>query len=703
MFTKKSPGLSAVIVALALAAILMAGCSSSSKKSESPINNNTLTLNVSPTVVKTGHTSVVEVTIANGGVGTADQVVTFTVSPADVGSFNPASDTTDANGVAATVFTATKSGSANITAAVTGSTLTKSVGVSIEQSQQGTNSGNVTMAVTPTLIRANGVDSSTVTVTVKDALGHAAPESTLVKFVAGEKFADIDGNGYWTAGVDTMIYDANSNSTWDALGLIQSTAYTNASGVVTVKYYAGNDAFTVYVKATINDKDITGFAEVPLQLTPNATINAIYLSSDSMNLSVKQTGGIETGIIRAIGYDFNGNTVPEGLVISFFILDAPERNGYANARLGNVGYGPYLGVTNSQGVATATVHSGQVAGTIKIRATADTVLSNATQVMVSAGPPAHIVVGSDTCNVPYWFTVGKTNGILAVVSDQYLNPVNDSTVVYFSCDEGTMKSHEARTMQHEGIAGTKWFSGNNVDSADGIVKIFAETDGGNVRCSSFFYNTGYCIRVPVLSYPDSVWADGKSKFNVYVEGYDLNLHPMVSGTPVATQAQFLQTSSGSLTDGCNTSMAVIELQSATLDADYSLTGGGDNGVGAIDHVTFRVGFADSTVAIVLKTGFASRSLSIINCPASVDTGQVVDISVTIKDRWSNPLGDHTLVMSASGGTVLSSTHVTDGYGEAYGFRYRAPGTKGTQSIVVDDLDPRGGGLKLTASITVNAP
>ncbi len=86
------------------------------------------------------------------------------------------------------------------------------------------------------------------------------------------------------------------------------------------------------------------------------------------------------------------------------------------------------------------IHSGTIAGTIRIRASADTVVSNATQIMVSAGPPKYIVMGVGQCNVPYWDEVNMRQSMLAVVSDTFLNPVNDSTVVYFSCDEGTMVS-----------------------------------------------------------------------------------------------------------------------------------------------------------------------------------------------------------------------------------------------------------------------
>jgi len=699
MYTQKSPRAVILVAMLLAATILVAGCGSSSKKDSTPTGS-TMNLTASPTTVNTGNTSIIEVTITNGGVGVADQEVTFSVSPSNAGFFTPAKDTTDANGAAATIFTATTAGAADISVDVTGSTLTRSVGLSIQQGQQGTGTGNVNITVSPSLIRANGVDSATVRVTVRDALGQTAPESTAVKLTVGEKFIDNDGNGYWSNGVDSLVYDANANGAWDALGLIVSAAYTDANGVVTTKYYAANDAFTVYIKATVNDKGITGYAEVPLQLTPDATVNSIYLASDSMNLSVKQTGGIESGTIRAIAYDINGNEVPEGLPISFIITDGPG----GGEHLANVGYGPYQAVTNSQGVASVSIHSGTVSGTIRIRAYADTVLSNATQVMVSAGPPAYIVIGADTCNVPFWYVVNGRNKIVAVVSDVYLNPVNDSTVVYFSCDEGSMISHMKRTQDHEGVAYTEWISGNNVDTADGIVTIIAETSGGNVADTGFFYNSGPTQTLQVIpDPPTSVNATDGAKFVITVHGFDINGNFPISGTIVSTEAKFLKTASGILVDGCGAAWTSIELKSVSLDMDYSTTGGNDNGIGAVDTVVIRSGYGVAMFAINLATGNTSRSASTVQTPSSVDTGKTVEISVAISDRWGNPLGDHTLNMTATGGTVLSATHETDAYGEAFGFRWRAPVTAGVQTIYITDADPRGGGVVLSANITVNAP
>ncbi|MDX9857320.1 MAG: hypothetical protein RBT76_05995 [candidate division Zixibacteria bacterium] len=683
-----------VLLLTALSALLLTGCESKSTADDSP-SGMTISVSASPSTLATGNTTVVEATVRNGGSPVADQVVMFAAAGAGDGYFTPASDTTDASGVAAAVFTATSSGSVTVSAGVQGTSLTSTVGLSIQSSSEG--SGNINVTVTPSLLLANGSDTAAVTIAVRDALGQPAPDETVVKLAAGEKFVDLDENGYWSPGIDSLVFDANANGQWDAFGLIPSTVQTSGgTGNATVNYISGSDALTVYIKVTVDDNGITGTRDVQVQLTPDASISSLFLSSDSMQLSVKQTGGIETSWLRAVGYDGNGNPVPEGLTVNFVITDGPG----GGEHLGNVGYGPYTAVTNSQGVASCPISSGTVSGTVRIRAYADTVLSNATQILISAGPPQYIVVGAEECNVPYWNTVAFENPVVAVVSDIYLNPVNDSTVVYFSTDEGTMKSHEERTMDHEGIAKSVWFSGNNVATADGRVWIYAETAGGTVLDSSLFFNSWHTDTLIVTGVPASIFADGNTEYVVYVVGLDVNGNPVDDGTTFDGEGLYVDVTGGTLSDGCVTASARVKVKSQTLDMDYSTTGGNDNGIGAVGLVQYwAFGSSVTSIPVTIQTGNAYSGTSVLSGVSSAAPGEVVNLSASIKDRWGNPLGDHTLNMTASGGAVSGASQETDAYGEANGFVWTAPAGAGDYTITVTDTDPRGG-IILSTTVTV---
>jgi len=106
-----------ILVALAICVALMAGCSSKSTSNDTPTAQPAaLTVTASPSVVEVNATSVVEATVSDGGVGVADEVVYFTAEPPGAGYFTPDTAVTDANGIAATVFTANVTGSVRVDA-----------------------------------------------------------------------------------------------------------------------------------------------------------------------------------------------------------------------------------------------------------------------------------------------------------------------------------------------------------------------------------------------------------------------------------------------------------------------------------------------------------------------------------------------------------------------------------------------------------
>jgi hypothetical protein len=678
-----------------LFAIFLGGCSSSND-SESSGTLQVASITASPSAINVGATTVVEAEITDGSKALANRVVTFTCTPAAAGYFTPATDTTDADGIVASVFTATQSGSAVLTAGMAGD-IQNSVSLAVSTNQSG--SGNVDLVISPTLLLADGASTSEVTVTVRDAAGQPAPESTVVKLVAGEKFVDVDGNGYFSAGTDSLVYDAIPNGYWDPIGFLPSTVITDADGQATVVYTSGTEAVTVYIKATIENNGISGDAETSLQLTPDASISSISLSAQPIHMAVVATGGIETGTIYATAYDANGNRVPEGLQISFIITDGPG----GDEHLGTTGYGPFLATTNSMGIAACPIASGTISGTIRVRAYSDAILSNATQIMVHAGPPVHIVVGAEVCNAQYWGWINKRVSVTALVSDIYHNPVADSTVVYFTCDEGTIKAHEARTQNEEGIAGSWWLSGYDDVTADGIVEIYAETNGGTLVDTGSFINSWVPATVWFVGFPTSITADGKSNRTFYVEIRDLNDNYVVDQTEIDLESNLLAVASGVVEDGCNASRVRTFLTSVILDNDYSLSGTTDDGIGAIDIVSANYkSVVGSFMPCTLLTGPAYYSGCVLDIQQTINYGTSIPFSVTVNDRWGNPLGNHTTIATVSGGgSITSGTQKTNMYGEASGFLFNAPADTTIKSVIVrvQDTDPRGL-ITLTKSVTL---
>lgn len=702
---------------LMLALLAFMGCSSSSTDSETSGSLQVASLTVSPTTVTVGTTAVVEAIVTDGSNTLSNRIIYFSVEPSTAGYFTPTFDTSDASGIGSAVFTATADGDATIRALLS-TEVWRDASLSVaDQVHEG--SGNVDLTIIPTMILADGSSTATLNITVRDQSGNTAPDSTLLRITAGEYFKDLDGSGYYNHGSDSLVIDANDNGTWDAIGYIPSTVYiTGGAGQATVDYTASTEATTVYITVSVDPASgITGFAETSIQLTPNAEIGSIGLATEDIHLAVKRTGGLETSTIYATGYDAYGNRVPEGVPVSFIITDGPDDTDDGE-RLGTLAgvdrRGPYTTATNSMGIASCPISSGTVSGTIRIRAYKDTVYSEATQIMVHAGPPANIVVAAKECNVPFWGWVNREQDIVAIVSDVYHNPVQDSTIVYFTCDEGTVAAHMERTQDEMGLVETKWLSGYEDVTADGIVWIFAETNGGTLVDSGYFINSWIPYTIEFVTdpmsglepFPGHINADGTSSKFFYIEVRDVNDNYVDANTEIDLESDILNVASGFVEDGCNASRVRTFMMSVILEYDHSMNGSQDDGIGAVDIISANYSsIVNSAMPCTLLTGPAYSRECRVEVPASVNEGMSVPFTVTIKDRWGNPLGDHALVATVTGGgSITNANQSSDMYGEAVGFTYNAPAPgSGVTSVIIsiEDTDALGG-ITFNEVVTINS-
>ncbi|MCK4857522.1 MAG: hypothetical protein KAT58_06115, partial [candidate division Zixibacteria bacterium] len=548
-------------------------------------------------------------------------------------------------------------------------------------------SGAVTMEVTPVLLIANGSDSATVTVTATDSAGNTVADGTLICLTAVEKFEDRDNDGYWTENVDSLLFDGNANDTWDPIGTVPATM-TTTNGVATAIYRAGNQATSVYIRATLNDGDLYDYVEVSVKLNPNTTVASITLTHDFEDLRVRGVGGIEWSVVTATAYDCYGNRVPEDIPIDFSIVTAP--GGGENIQC--QGYGPVTVNTNQNGQASVTVYSGTISGTIKMRASSGSIVSAVTHLVINAGPPAHISVGVASCNLRSWDKINVSNDVSANVVDMWGNPVPDSTVIWFSTEEGFVIAHFLTgNGTPKGIATSTWYSGNPRD--DGIVELYACTDGGHYGelCDTvLFISSGPAVYVNVLQYPLSLIADGEDKGKVMIEVRDINENYVVAGTSVDFDTDFGSISSGGTEDGCHFSIYSTKYFSRVLNRDYSPVSP-DDGVGAIatvEIVAGGMGGPTNSFTTIFLTDDTYYKNSTIDIETEIEPGMTVPMTVTIKDRPGNPLGGHNLTISPSIGTVSQTTGITTHYGEVNLF-YTAPPTIGVCIMTVTDNDPRG--------------
>lgn len=694
---QKCVTLRAAALLLALTAVLASGCS---EDSAPPTGGGTGGSVVSNVIVSSdsaaiGSTVIVEATVMSSGTPQAGAWVHFSVTPASAGSFTSDSSQTDANGIASTLFNPTSTGSAAISAAISnGSTQSQPLTV-VTPGGGSTGSGLVTVAISPTLMKADGTTLATVTITAFTPASQLVPDSTPIRLAAGEWFIDMDGNGYFTPVIDTLKIDYNANSLWDAIGQIPSVAYTT-NGVATVNYTAGSIASTVYILATVGTPGSSYNKQATLSLTPNDSIANIELAATSPDIQVHGTGGVDFTTVTASCYDAFGNAAPEGLPIALSVVSGPGGGEGINGTVGQ----PVSKVTDASGRVTWTVASGTISGTVRLRATAGSVLSTAIHVVVNAGPPFEISIGAGSCNIQSWSWVNKVNPVVAVVVDAYGNPVPAGTAVYFSTEEGSVGAYDI-TEEDGGVANVEWRSGDPQN--DGIVWIWAETAGGSVRDSVAFYSSGPAASVAYMSAPATIAASATAQADIVVEVVDINGNWVVEVTPVTMSATFGSVSGGLTADGCNYSLLDTKYFSEAPQEDYSPVSP-DDGVCAVATISARVGAIGATHNIQLLSGPAYYRNSTIDFFGDVITSATVPVEVVIKDRQNVPLGGHSLTLVATAGTVTGSPAVTDRYGVAT-FMYTAPNDTSIAKsayLTATDNDPRGQ-ISKAQKITITAP
>ena len=658
-------------------------------------------ISVTPPLLQEGQVAVVEVLITNeNGEPLANKTVFLVADPNTKGAFSNSMAETDANGLATVTFTATDAGSVTISASTQGAASTMNVNVQIEDNAVVTGDGQIILTITPGLLQADGLSSAVVTATVADRDGNPMPDSTVVKFTAGEKFVDRNGDGFWTVNVDSLVYDYDGDDLWDPIGTIGNNVYTN-DGQASTQYTAGYSAGLVYIKATMGNPGNHVTQDVSLALTSNDSINTIALTPEWQQIQVRGTGGIEWVRIKAEAFDSYGNAAPEGLPIDFNITAGPGGGESINGDP----VGPVTVFTNSLGQASVTISAGTISGTVRVRARAGAVVSTATQVSIRSGPAAFISMGSDDCNTPSWEVVNWTNKISALVVDQWGNEVADSTSVWFGTEQGLIEgARETEAIPtFRGVAQTYWHSG--APKNDGLVWYWCETSGGTVADTSVFIESGPAATGSFLAWPDTLWAEVDSKGEVVIEVLDGNGVFVDTDYPIDVKSDLGSIGSGLVNDGCHSSVFIQDFYSQTLDRDWHYTIP-DSGIGAIATISARAGGFygfNSTAQVVLKTGRAFSKNSQVTVQSTVSYGISVPVEVAIKDRWGNPLGGHLIQVLGDGvgGTISGSPRYTDEYGVASGFTFTATSNQAiTQSfLTVNDLDPNYGGISLSAKVT----
>ena len=409
----------AFVIITASLAFLLGGCSVDSPTpppSSTPggATPTTVQLSLSAAAIANGGTSVVTAVVTNASSVVMQNVsVTFSVISAGAGSFTPSSAVTDASGVATSQFTAvTPNTTATIRASVTVGTTTISGSAPITIGTPPQVPTSIVVALGAATIASSG--NTTVSATVRDAAG-AAISGANVTFTVSDVTA-----GSFSAG----------------------TAVTIASGVASVTFTANAVNAVVTITATVGA--LNNSASLTIGTPPPPTPVSMSLAVNPLSISIQSQT-----VVSATLRDASGNPA--------------YNNGVTFLITGGTGTGSFsplpsivssvTATTNASGVATATLYSGTISGSITIQAQSTIGgLTKTTSLLVTSDPDSisiGVPVGASST-----ITNGQTVAIVATVLNVVGMAVSDGTVVNFEITSlgippGTLSASAASTISGE--------------------------------------------------------------------------------------------------------------------------------------------------------------------------------------------------------------------------------------------------------------
>lgn len=253
---------------------------------------------------------------------------------------------------------------------------------------------NVHAYATPTTIPGDGNTYATIVAEVTDAYGNSVEDGTAVAFML------LSGSG------------------------IMAPSAVTSSGVATVKFTPAGTAYTATIRALCNSY----FDDASITMTGGSP-GAIVALADTGWIQV--SGGHEssqTTVLAAV-LDASMTPVEDGTEVDFEIVAGPGGGEYIDAP--SLAYGPVTKTTVAGGV-SAVVNSGTKPGTVILSVSAGDVVATAVPVGISAGEPDSILVsvGDVVRNGDGSYTMA----VSALVRDEYINPVENETPVYFTLD-----------------------------------------------------------------------------------------------------------------------------------------------------------------------------------------------------------------------------------------------------------------------------
>ncbi|MFH1312805.1 MAG: invasin domain 3-containing protein [Candidatus Eisenbacteria bacterium] len=402
-----------------------------------------------------------------------------------------------------------------------------------------TGSGIADVELVPT-----GIANSNVTVRASSGAAGAATQVVfapdVASFVSAYALPDsLPGDGSSTATIVAEVTDEYGNRVAD--GTVVSFTVSAGNGIVTpIGLTVGGIATAKFIPtggsatATVTAMCEKATHDVGIRLLSGSS-GAIVADPDTAWIAVAGTWDESQVTVLAHVYDSHSNPVADGTDVSFTIQAGPGGGEYLNDPAD--GYGPIIKPTFG-GVASITVNSGTKPGTVLMTITSGDYAAAATKIGISAGDPDSILlqVGEVVINGDGTYTLG----VSAIVRDQFNNPVENGTAVYFTLDRSdlgfinpetyTGSSYPCAELSGDPIKGiTRACLTYGTESIFEYGTIIASTWGGETQSSA-----SYGITLPIVdaalsieAFPSSLSGAAGGVVNIQVVCWDhYNLLPV---------------------------------------------------------------------------------------------------------------------------------------------------------------------------------
>ena len=560
---------------------------------------------------------------------------------------------------------------------------------------------SIVLTPIPGIIRAGGIETSTITAQVFDAANNPVSDGTMVTFkstlgtlspdedptkdgaqrrtVEGRTFVLLrSGNEVGTAVVSA---ETENGVTASALVLITSGAPASidivaepnrivADGVTasriiaTVKDAMNNPVAgaTVTFSATMGtvapQTSLTNSQGIATATFTSTSVGTAYVTATCGLVSNRVTVTVIKGIPATVAVSSDVDEVfvqdvgktPTEATLTVTVRDANNApvSGvpvFLTTTLGSVTSSV---TTDAQGKATAKFVSGLQSGNATITVQAGNVVANLT-IKVRPGPPEFVMLNA-TPNVILADGV-STASLQATVLDKNRNAVEDGTQVTFTATAGTVVGSPATTVNGQASATLR--SSTTETNVTVTATANGKSDSTTVRFSKVEPAT---IQLTAQPSSLSVKDAGRPESTVTVIVLDAQGRRVVNGTPVVlSTSKGIFTQSGSDIYEATTSNGQVV---ATLDVSNETESG-------IALVRAESGKATASLSIPVEPG-PPEQITLTAMPSSIPADGVSACTLVAKvmDKYGNPIPNQPVTFTATKGSINPTTATTNVLGTA---------------------------------------